>query len=782
LHFIDYVIFGLYLLGVLGVGYYHYRRNRDADDYYVGGRDMTYKHVGLSVVATDVGGGFSIGLGGLGFVMGLAGTWLLFTGLVGAWLSAVFVIPKLKRLEESRTMRSFPDFLRLRYDERVAFVAALISGVGYLGFTGAQVLAGAKLAAATIITEAPFGLSTLDFAILVIAVVTVLYTVIGGLKAVIYTDTIQWIILLSGLTLVAIPVALWGELGGLDSLRANLPASHFDLFAIAPSQLVNWIATIVPIWLIAMTLYQRVFACRDVKEARRAWYLAGLLEWPVMAFMGVFLGMCARVAYPDVEPEMGLPMLVKNALPPVVTGLLVAAYFSAIMSTADSCLVASSGNFVGDLLERHLLKGMSDRGLIRVSQGVTLLVGVAAILIASRFRQVLDAILFAYAFMVSGLCVPTLAAYFWPGRRPAAALSSMVAGGGVTLLMAIGVVPPPPFLANSGLDPICYGLAASAAVFVAVALAPAVSRRSKPAAPERAAAVAAVDAVDAAAPEVSTDVTTQIGGSQIQHGKYNDRIYLMKLDPTDLPELVERLDELCRAKAYSKIFAKVPASNSKPFLAAGYRQEASVPGFFSGEEDGLFLAYYADEARMHDPRAAKVRDVLAAAESKRVETPPAPVPPPDIDFAPARQEDLAELAKVFAAVFPSYPFPIHDPAFLRESMAGDTRYYCARRNGDLIAVSSAEMDPAAANVEMTDFATLPAARGGGVATHLLALMERDTARLGLRTAYTIARSLSFGMNITFAKRGYRYGGTLINNTNISGQVESMNVWYRPLPT
>jgi SSS family solute:Na+ symporter len=81
---IDYLIFGVYMAGVLGMGVYHHRKNQDPDDYYVAGRGMGAGHIGLSVVATDVGGGFSIGLGGLGYVMGLAGSWLLFTGLVGA--------------------------------------------------------------------------------------------------------------------------------------------------------------------------------------------------------------------------------------------------------------------------------------------------------------------------------------------------------------------------------------------------------------------------------------------------------------------------------------------------------------------------------------------------------------------------------------------------------------------------------------------------------------------------------------------------------------------------
>ncbi|MDX9980696.1 MAG: sodium:solute symporter family protein, partial [Lentisphaeria bacterium] len=132
---IDYVIFVVYLLGVLGIGVYHFLRNKSAEDYYVGSRSIKAPYVGLSIVATDVGGGFSIGLGGVGFMMGLSGTWLLFTGLVGAWLAAVLIIPKVKAVDAEQRMMTYPDFLRHRYNHKVALVAAAISGIGYLGFT-----------------------------------------------------------------------------------------------------------------------------------------------------------------------------------------------------------------------------------------------------------------------------------------------------------------------------------------------------------------------------------------------------------------------------------------------------------------------------------------------------------------------------------------------------------------------------------------------------------------------------------------------------------------------
>jgi len=466
---LDYLIFGAYMAGIMAIGFYHFCRHETAEDYYLGGRAMPAHHVGLSIVATDVGGGFSIGLGGVGFTMGLSGSWLLFTGLVGAWMTAVLIIPRIKKIDRAENMFTYPDFLRWRYNEKVALLAAVISGIGYLGFTSAQLLAGAKLAAATILPAAPFGVDPLQFALYVIALVTVLYTVLGGIKAVIYTDTVQWIILLAGLVLVTIPVTLF-EIGGWSALRAELPRAYFSLSNIRLVTFINWMVTIIPIWLIGMTLYQRMFACRNESDARRAWFIAGLFEYPVMAFTGVFLGMCARVLFPEAEAEMGLPLLIRDVLPIGVTGIVISAYFSAIMSTADSCLVASSGNFVNDILERHIWKERSHQDVVRLSMVITLVIGVLAVVMASQFQTVLDAILYAYSFMVSGLFVPTLGAFFWRKSSSIGALGGMLSGGILTVLLLTGLLHLPAGLASLGFDPSLYGILTSALVFISGSL------------------------------------------------------------------------------------------------------------------------------------------------------------------------------------------------------------------------------------------------------------------------------------------------------------------------
>lgn len=451
MHWIDYSIFGLYLTAMLGIGFYFMRKNRSADDYFVGGRKMSSFHIGLSVVATDVGGGFSIGLGGLGFMMGLSGTWLLFTGLIGAWLSAVLLIPKVSKLAARHNFLSFPQFLKYLYNGRIALLAGIISAIGYLGFTSSQILAGAKLASAT------FPNISMQNALILMGAIAVLYTAIGGIKAVIYTDTFQWILLMGGLVFVGLPVAYFG-IGGYETLQATLPKTFFDLSAIKWQQIVNWFITIVPIWFIGMTLYQRIYAAGDRKTAQRAWFVAGLFEYPVMAFTGVILGLFAKAAFETgiiggsvsgaFDPEMGLPLLLRNILPVGLTGLILSAYFSAIMSTADSCLMAASGNLITDIFNRH-----NSGKIMLLSQATTLVLGVFALLVAWKVPNVLELMLHSYSFMVSGLFIPVLAGIFLKNRSSRGAFWSMIVGGTTTLLLILGG-----FELPFGLDANIYGI------------------------------------------------------------------------------------------------------------------------------------------------------------------------------------------------------------------------------------------------------------------------------------------------------------------------------------
>jgi len=278
-----------------------------------------------------------------------------------------------------------------------------------------------------------------------------------------------------------------------------------------------------------------------------------------------------------------------------------------------------------------------------------------------------------------------------------------------------------------------------------------------------------------------TDCVETLGQSLIQHGPHNDRIYLMHLDEQDLPGLLPQLDELTEQKGYTKIFAKVPAPVADPFLADGYEQEAAIPDFYQGCEEALFLGKFLTAGRQIEPRPKLVCDILDTARQKSAAPAPEHRLPTELDCRIAEPADTPAMAELYREVFPTYPFPVHDPDYLAQTMAENLLYFGIwNQDRELLALSSAEMDEAGQNAEMTDFATRPECRGQGLATYLLGTMEPAMAERDIRTAYTIARAYSYGMNITFARMGYEFGGTLTRNTQISGDLESMNVWYKAL--
>jgi beta-lysine N6-acetyltransferase len=271
------------------------------------------------------------------------------------------------------------------------------------------------------------------------------------------------------------------------------------------------------------------------------------------------------------------------------------------------------------------------------------------------------------------------------------------------------------------------------------------------------------------------DKIEKFGYSLVQHGKYNDRIYLLKLSVSDVPDILSTLEEVRRNNGYSKIFAKVPAQYAVSFITSGYAIEAFIPDFFSDGSDAFFLSKFYSQKRAELPSEElnKLQDVLdnpRKNEKKKLA--------PKFNIRAAGEKDLNDMADLYSGVFKTYPFPIFDPQYLSDTMKSHIEYYSVWHDNTLVALSSAEMDTENKNAELTDFAVLPEYRGNQLAYFLLFEMERAMIQKGIKSLYTIARLKSIGMNITFLKSGYKYSGTLVNNTNISGGLESMNVLYK----
>ncbi|MFW6370491.1 MAG: putative beta-lysine N-acetyltransferase [Bacteroidota bacterium] len=274
------------------------------------------------------------------------------------------------------------------------------------------------------------------------------------------------------------------------------------------------------------------------------------------------------------------------------------------------------------------------------------------------------------------------------------------------------------------------------------------------------------------------DKLDKIGKSLVQHGKSNNRIYLLKLDADDVPSIIPELDSLAKKNGYTKIFTKIQADVLPEFILNGYTVEAYVPRFYNGKTDCIMASKFLDDKRR--VLSAELMESFAGLFNRNGKGSKKELPP-RFKINMLGESDAEAAAKIFSAVFETYPFPVHEPAYLRQTMRDNlARYYGVWEDNKLIGLSTAETDFEKENAEMTDFAVLPEYRGNGLASHLLSYMEKEMKKEGIKTAYTIARLAEPGMNLTFMKGGYNFSGTLINNTNIGGNIESMNIFYKLL--
>ncbi|RTR36585.1 putative beta-lysine N-acetyltransferase [Shewanella canadensis] len=283
------------------------------------------------------------------------------------------------------------------------------------------------------------------------------------------------------------------------------------------------------------------------------------------------------------------------------------------------------------------------------------------------------------------------------------------------------------------------------------------------------------------------DTCDLLEGASIQYGPNSSRVYLMSMKQAEPARLPAAMYQLAKAQGYGKLIAKVRQCESEHFFNHGFTEEARLPGYYpaigeseggsaSIHEDALLLGAYLDSERQIDTKAAEHEKVLTLAHNNLSKVTSAP----HWQVIPLDEVYVEEMAHLYREVFPSYPFPIHEASYLLETMSDNVSYFGIKHQGRLIALASAEQDLDNMAVEMTDFATSPEFRGLQLAAALLNKMESCMEQLGFRQAFTIARAGSVGMNRTFAKHGYHYQGRLINNTQISGQIESMNIWCKPL--
>ena len=424
---LDLVIIGVYFAIVFGIGMYFARKERTSEDYFLAGRDIGWFFIGASLFVSNISTEHFIGLSGTGASSGLAvGHFEWLACLILLILGWVFVPFYLRS-----NVFTMPEFLERRFNRQCAVYLAAISIIAYI-FTKISV----QLYAASVVLERVAGWSLWKTAV-VLVIATGIYTVAGGLAAVIYTDTVQTLILITGA--VALTIIGLGRVGGLEHLRTMVPPDYFHMMKPASDSNFPWTgiffgAPILGIWYWCtdQVIVQRVLSARDEGHATAGAIFAGFLKiLPV--FMLVLPGIIAFALFRDQlkTPDFAYPTLVLNLLPVGLVGLVMAALLAAVMGAMSSVFNSASTLVTLDFYKK-LRPQASEKQLVnfgRIATGIMVLLG----LLWVPFIGYISNQLYIYLQSVQAYISPPISACFilgilWPRLNGSGAIASLLTG------------------------------------------------------------------------------------------------------------------------------------------------------------------------------------------------------------------------------------------------------------------------------------------------------------------------------------------------------------------
>lgn len=256
----------------------------------------------------------------------------------------------------------------------------------------------------------------------------------------------------------------------------------------------------------------------------------------------------------------------------------------------------------------------------------------------------------------------------------------------------------------------------------------------------------------------------------------NQRIRLLRYDRERLEQIHEHLLGLAKAKDLHKLIVYAKKADCARWQQLGYRQEGVIDGFFRGENAHMMSLFLTEERATS--RAPQLADEIVALSLQKAGTRAQQTLPAGYTLREAIEADAEALAQLYGLVFPVYPTPMNDPAYVRQTMREHTFYCVVEKDAKIVSAASAEVSPAFGSAEMTDCATHPAYTGQGLLQPLFFALEEKLQAMGIYYVYTLTRAQSHAMNITAAKLGYAYRGRLINNCIIYSGYEDMNIWVK----
>ena len=431
---VDLAIIAVYFLVVFAIGFYFARKERTSEAYFLAGRHVGWFAIGASLFVSNISTEHFIGLAGSGATSGLAvGHFEWLACLILLILGWVFVPFYLRS-----NVFTMPEFLERRFNRQCSVYLASVSILAYI-FTKISV----HLYAAAVVLERVVGWNPMTAAV-VLVIATGIYTIAGGLAAVIYTDLVQTVILLIGavvLTLIGLD-----RVGGFSGLHASVPPDYFHMIKSSSDPEFPWTGIFfgAPIlgvwyWCTDQVIVQRVLSARDEGHAKAGTIFAGFLKiLPV--FVLVLPGLIAFGLFPQLftvengkvtNGDIAYPTLVVNLLPTGLVGLMIAALLAALMGAMSAVFNSASTMVTLDFYKR-LRPNASEAQLVNFGRAATALM-VALGILWVPFIRLLSSQLYIYLQSVQAYVSPPIAVCFVFGilsTRPtaAAAFASLLAG------------------------------------------------------------------------------------------------------------------------------------------------------------------------------------------------------------------------------------------------------------------------------------------------------------------------------------------------------------------
>jgi sodium/proline symporter len=436
----------LYLFVLLFIGWRAARRTHGGEDFHLAGRSLGPWAAGISSTASSESGWVTLGAVGMTYAYGVSGLWFAPGCLLGYLVNIYFVAPRLRRISAEHGSVTLTDVITRRWGDPgnvLRLTATTIILACMMIYVASQMTAAGKAFSSSLGLDAE-GPGYL-YGVLIGAAVITIVTVLGGFRAVAWTDLFQG--LLVATALIVLPLWAIGRMGGFGALFSGLGALDPNYLTATGGRLgpAMW-GFIVGELGIGLGypgmphVVTRYMATRSDRDVQRLQIIA--MMWGVAVFYGAGLvGLVGRVSLPELaDGERALMALALQFTHPVIAGLLLAAVISAILSTVSSQLLVAASSVSYDVVEQGLGKARDDRRSLVLGRITVAVVGALGVLIALRGESVVFwFVLFAWSGLGASFSPLTLLALGKNRINRYGALACMLTGAGVTVVWKIGI-------------------------------------------------------------------------------------------------------------------------------------------------------------------------------------------------------------------------------------------------------------------------------------------------------------------------------------------------------